>query len=136
MQAHSSGGLLWRRCQKTKWNYTMIIVKTMISYYGNECFSSTQVEATETAKQYRINGGHTGRINKASMMVPNSIANFDSYPVYGHIWHLPEQEAEAKALLIEFCRKRIQYFRDKAEQLNKKADAGEAFIASLTAGEE
>jgi hypothetical protein len=104
------------------------IVKTSLTSDG---FASTVFDAEETAKQYRIQSARRRIVNKVSMMQPDSVMLAASLPVAASIWHTPEQEQEARSLLVEFCRLRIARARAKAKEISAIADTGEAILNAI-----
>lgn len=108
---------------------TVVLTKLISGREGG--FRSEEHEVTETKKQYQFSHGNRSVLSKGAMMKPDSIIRAEAMPVAASIWHLPEQEADAKALLVSFCRERVKEARSMAAKINAAADAGEALLNSL-----
>lgn len=91
-------------------------------------FDSEVFDVSETSKQYKIG---ISTINKSALLKPRSAMRADAFPVAASIWHLPEQETEAKCLLVAFCRDRIKEARQVAAEIVATADAGDSLLNSL-----
>lgn len=62
------------------------------------------------------------------------MSDMNFYEATQHVYPLndvAEQEHEARSLLIDFCRLRINVARDKAKAIYARADAGEAILNAI-----